>query len=167
MNEHQRFTALGNPFFLWSQLAWKTGVMMLESAEVIGHRSARMAVAGLSPSARDRREFTRMSEEKVEAGFESAHAMAAHVASAHARLGMRTFEQFAAAASALASLAGSRTAHEAFARQSALFRSLANPAVTASQLPEAVARLVSIGLAPIHARASANAKRLRRGKMGA
>jgi hypothetical protein len=43
---------------------------------VIGHRVARMATAGANPTARDRREFTRMGQEKVAAGYESMAAMA-------------------------------------------------------------------------------------------
>lgn len=35
-----------NPFVQWTELAWKTGELMLASAEVIGHRTRRMAAAG-------------------------------------------------------------------------------------------------------------------------
>jgi hypothetical protein len=34
------------PFILWSDLATKTLEMMLASAQVIGHRTGRMALAG-------------------------------------------------------------------------------------------------------------------------
>ena len=56
--------AFANPFLLWTELAWKTGEMMMTSAEVIGHRANRMATAGPVPSLRDRREFTLMGQEK-------------------------------------------------------------------------------------------------------
>ena len=59
--------AFANPFLLWTDLAWKTGEMMMASAEVIGHRANRMAAAGPAPSLRDRREFTRMGQEKIAA----------------------------------------------------------------------------------------------------
>ena len=37
---------VGNPFLVWTDLAWKTGEMMLASAQVIGHRTTRMVAAG-------------------------------------------------------------------------------------------------------------------------
>jgi hypothetical protein len=43
---------------------------------VIAHRAARIAIAGASPSARDRREFHRMGTEKVAAVNEAWNAMA-------------------------------------------------------------------------------------------
>jgi hypothetical protein len=153
---------MNNSFFLWTQLAWKTGVMMLDSAEVIGHRTGRMAVAGARPTVRDQREFMRMSQEKFEAAFESMQAMAMHMTGVHARFGMRAFEQSSAAVAALASVLASRTAHEAVGRQTALLSSLAGTPLAVSQFSDSVARLVHAGIAPIHARASANAKRLRR-----
>ena len=42
---------------------------------VMSQRLVRMATAGATPSARDRREFTRMSSEKVSAAWESWSAM--------------------------------------------------------------------------------------------
>jgi hypothetical protein len=59
-----------NPFLIWTDLAVKTSEMMLASALVIGHRTARMALAGPKPSVRDRREFTLMGQEKIEAAAE-------------------------------------------------------------------------------------------------
>jgi len=48
------------PLVLWRDLATKTLEMMLASAQVIGHQTGRMALAGPAPNARDRREFTLM-----------------------------------------------------------------------------------------------------------
>jgi hypothetical protein len=45
---------------------------------VISHRMARLATAGPNPSARDRREFMLMSNEKVAAAWESWRAMAGY-----------------------------------------------------------------------------------------
>ncbi len=76
---------LGYPYFsplmLWTNLAMKTLEMMLASAQVVGHRTGRMALAGPAPSARDRREFPSMGQEKIEAGAHSAQAMAAQMMS--------------------------------------------------------------------------------------
>jgi hypothetical protein len=48
------------PFVLWSDLATKTLEMILVSAQVTGHRTVRMALAGPAPNARTRREIALM-----------------------------------------------------------------------------------------------------------
>jgi hypothetical protein len=117
------------PFVVWSELAMKTGEMMLASAQVIGHRTHRIAKAGATPNARDRREFTLMGREKVEAAHESAFAMGSQIARMNSQLGLKAWQDMMAAGSAMLSL---------------------------------TAQVASRGLAPIHSRATANAKRLRR-----
>ena len=82
-----RTSSFLNPFALWTDLAMQTTGMMLASAEVIGHRTTRMANASIPPSARDAAEFTLMGQEKVEAATESMQA---------AGLAMLTFSPFAA-----------------------------------------------------------------------
>ena len=54
--------------------------------QVLMHRMTRMALAGSRPSARDRREFERMSAEKVAAFYESWSAMLVEVLRANAKL---------------------------------------------------------------------------------
>lgn len=49
--------------------------LALAAPQVVAHRTARMASAGLSPSKRDRAEFARMGAEKVAAFHESWWAM--------------------------------------------------------------------------------------------
>ena len=66
----------------WFQVGLKTWEMLAASGQVIGLRTLRMAQAGPSPNARDRREFTRMGSEKVQAANRSAWAMAAQLQSA-------------------------------------------------------------------------------------
>jgi len=69
-----------------------TGLKMMELAvavpQVMAHRLSRMALAGASPSARDRREFGRMGSEKVAAFQESWLAMFMHAALAQQRLAL-------------------------------------------------------------------------------
>ena len=60
----------GNPFLAWTDLAWKIGEMSMASAQVIAHRTTRMAAAGPIPNASDRQEFRRMGQEKIEAATE-------------------------------------------------------------------------------------------------
>lgn len=149
-----------NPFLIWADLALKSGETMLASAQVIGHRTARMAAAGVKPGARDRREFTRMGQEKVSAAVESTRAMATYMMSMNPFLGARAAQHLLATATAMMGLAGSRTAGQAFARHAKLVRTLGRSAGTLSQLSDASARLARRGLKPIHVRATANAKRL-------
>ena len=70
-----RLPAPALPLALWTDLALRTGEMLAASAQVISHRTGRMALAGPAPNARDRKEFTRMVAEKVAAANESAWAM--------------------------------------------------------------------------------------------
>jgi hypothetical protein len=67
----RRGTSHANPFLLWTQLALRTGEMLLASSQVIPIRLGRMAAAGHLPSARDQKEFARMAPEKLQAGTES------------------------------------------------------------------------------------------------
>ena len=67
MKRSRTRNSFANPFLIWTDLALKTGEMMLASAQVIGHRTGLMAAAGPKPSKRDRREFTLMGQEKIEA----------------------------------------------------------------------------------------------------
>jgi hypothetical protein len=63
-------------------------------------------------------------------------------------------------ATAMMSLAASRTAGQSMARQAKLVRTMTQSAVTVSQLSSSAARLAKRGVKPIHSQATANAKRL-------
>ena len=160
MKRSRTRNSFSNPFLIWTDLAVKTGEMMLASAQVIGHRTGRMAAAGPSPSARDRREFTLMGQEKIEASTESAQAMAAQMMRTNPQLGALAVKQMLTGATAMMSLATSRTIGQSMAQQAKLVRIMTQSAVTASQLSGSTARLAQRGLKPIHSRATANAKRL-------
>ena len=157
-----RTPSFTNPFLAWTRLAWKTGEMMLASAQVIQQRTSRMAAAGTRPSARDRREFALMGQEKIEASVESASAMAAQMMAMNPLLGTWAVKDRMAVAAALTSLAASRTAGQAMARQVKLVRTMTQSAGATAKLSGAAARLAQHGLKPIHSRATANAKRLGR-----
>ena len=70
------------PWAAWFQLSVKTWEMLLAASQVIPIRLARMAAAGPTPSARDRREFTLMGTEKAQAAAQSGLAAATHLQSA-------------------------------------------------------------------------------------
>jgi hypothetical protein len=152
------------PFMLWNDIAMRTGEMLVASAQVIGHRTSRMASAGHSPSPRDRREFARMGIEKVQAASESVWAMGRHLTTMNAQLGARAWKDLMEAGNAWMSLAASRNVPQAVERQVKLMRSVSQSAASASKLSGAAARMTGQGLAPIHSRATANAKRLSRAK---
>ncbi len=89
----RRKSTLTPPWTPWIDLARQTSEMLTASAQVIGHRTRRLALAGGQPSARDRREFTRMGQEKIAAATESARAMAREMLAIHLRWGRLGFEQ--------------------------------------------------------------------------
>jgi hypothetical protein len=159
MKQNRSRNSLRNPFPVWTELALKSAEMIVASAQVISHRTRRMAAAGAMPSERDRREFTLMGQEKIAAAGESAQAMFQHVV-ANQHLASRAFQQMLAGATAMMSLAASPTVAQSRKRQAQLVRSMKHSAVGAAQLSTSVARLAQRGLKPIHSRATANAKRL-------
>lgn len=101
---------------------------------VVSHRMSRLATAGPTPSTRDRREFERMSAEKVAAFYESWHAMwmAAFTAYVRAWFSWPPWTPFT-----------SKASHRSHRRKAAL-------------------GVLTAGLAPVHRRAVANARRLGR-----
>jgi hypothetical protein len=149
-----------NPFRIWTDLATIAGEMMLASAQVIGHRTGRMAWTGTAPSAHDLDEFSLMSQEKFEAAAESSQAMSAQMAKMNQQMWAQTVRQTQAGVLAMVSLAGSRNFAESIARHAELVRIMSGSTDAGSQFSSATARLARSGLRPIHARATANAERL-------
>jgi len=123
-------------------LAIKAVELSLAAPQVVMHRVTRMARSGPMPSARDRKEMERMVAEKSVAFVESWTAMATQAMIA----------QQALAASFLRSFAAAAQGKNLSALQSAL------------QLQRAGLGVVARGLAPVHRKALANAKRLGRTK---
>ena len=64
----------------------------MASAQVIGHRTGRLAAAGAQPNVRDRREFALMGQEKMDATTESAQAMATRLMAVTLQFGLRGFQ---------------------------------------------------------------------------
>ena len=147
---------------LWSDLTWKAGEMLAASAQVIGHRTGRMAVAGVQPSARDRREFALMGQEKLDAAAASAAAMGSQWFAFGNAAALQAWRDALAATDAALALASSRSVQESVERQAALARTLGRSAASAGRLGTAGAHIAGRGLAPIHAAATANARRLAR-----
>ena len=121
-----------------SRQATSTAVKLAElgvaAPQVIAHRLTRMALAGPTISARDRKEFTGMVAEKQAAVAQAWTGVFAE--------GVRLQQQLALS----------------------LFTG-ATPRQHAALANNAASRIVSTGLAPIHRKAIANAKRLARTKL--
>jgi hypothetical protein len=152
-----------NALSSWLRLATSYAEMAAASTEVVARRTQRMAIAGSSPSSRDRREFALMGREKIDAGAESARAVGAEVLRLNHRFAMQAWLAMLAASTDMLSLAGSRTPSQALARQKKLASTLRRAAPTAARLSAATASLTGAALKPVHSRATRNAVRLRRG----
>lgn len=163
MTRRKNGYSLINPFQVWTELTMKTGEMMLASAQVIGHRTGRMASAGPLPNARDQREFTLMGQEKLEAAAESGQAMVIGMMRMNQQLSALAFKQMLSGTASMAAIASSRTPAQSIERQARLVRdTLAHSSAAARQISGSSARIAQKGLTPIHSRATGNAKRLRK-----
>jgi hypothetical protein len=147
----------------WLRLATSYAEMTTAATEVVARRTHRMATTGPKPSARDRREFALMGQEKVDAAAQSALAVGSELWRMNHRWAMQAWFATLAASTDLLSLAGSRTATQVLARQRRLARTLRRAVPTASGLSTATAALTGAALKPVHSRATRNAIRLRRG----
>ncbi len=154
---------LAPPMLVWATLAWKTGEMLLASAQVIGHRTQRIARAGLLPNARDRREFTRMGSEKVDAAQASLQAMSMRMVTINQELAGLAVQQLLQGVGSIALLMATPGLAFSGSHQTRLWReATTNSLDTLSHLSGAFAHLAHHGLRPIHSRATSNARRLGR-----
>ena len=160
MKRHSPVYSYVVPFMLWSDLGVKTLETMFASAQVIAHRTGRIAMAGHAPNARDRREFALMGQEKMEAGAKSAQAMAAHMLTMTLPWGTLACRDFLRSYAALMALASSRTLGQLVARQATLTQTLGQSAANLADTSKTVTKHAHRGLKPIHAKVVANAKRL-------
>lgn len=130
-------------------LARKLAELSLAVPQVVAHRVTRMALAGPSPTARDRQEFERMVEEKKLAFGQSWMAMGLQAVQAQQALALSMMRSFWSPASL-----GRRPPSAA-----------AVTAAVTSQLQRAAVNVLGQGLAPVHRKAVANAKRLARTRL--
>jgi hypothetical protein len=124
-------------------LAVQAAELALAVPQVIAHRAARMALAGPRPSARERKEFHRMGAEKVAAFGEAMHAMALQTVQANQHLAASCMQAF------WLPWAGSQRSRKSASRR----------------ISSAALEIAVKGMAPVHRRAVANARRLRRTKL--
>lgn len=149
-----------NPFALWTDLALQTTTMMMASAQVIQHRTLRMANASVPPSPRDSAEFSLMGQEKLAAAAEVLQGVTARAMRYDAQAGMKIMKDMTTVQADLFSLANAKTVAQAMARNEKLGRSLKRAGLTAATLSDHTATMALRALKPIRSRAMANAKRL-------
>ena len=120
----------------------KSAELAIAAPQVIAHRVTRMAIAGPMLSARDCKEFHLMVTEKM-AGFgEAWSAMVLQTIRANQTAAVSLFRAFLAPS----------------------LRRRASTTAVAAQLQSAALDILAKGLAPVHRKAVANAKRLARTK---
>jgi hypothetical protein len=113
----------------------KAAELAFAAPQVVAHRVARMALAGISPTARDQREFRQMGSEKIVAFTESWHAMATQAFSANCILATAIWRSW---------MTGKPIQ------------------LSGSHIQNAALGVLGKGIGPVHRRAVANAKRLAR-----
>ena len=161
MNQTKSFTMFSAPALAWTNFALTSAQMLVTSAQVIGHRTSRLMLAGATPNPVDQREFSMMSEEKTAAALKSAQAMAQGMFKLGQQLAVMTGRQMMAGVPMMMSLAASATPQQSISRQADLARTgLANATETTHQIAASIPRIASKGLKPINAKATANRKRL-------
>jgi len=159
-----------NPALLW----WKTGMKawetMAAAPQVIAHRTGRMAKAGPFLSLADQREFTTMGSEKVLAFSQAWMGSAREVMAFQqqmASMAMRQWWTMMSAFNPLAafgSLAASQAPWSPFKSPASAIRSMAMSSAlsTGNRAMAALPRIAHSAVKPVHAKATSNAKRLRR-----
>lgn len=140
----------------------KTAELAIAAPQVVAIRTARMLAAGANPNAADRAEFSRMSREKLEAVSESIFAVGSQI--------VRTQQEYARTAALQWwklwttpwQLAAYRPLVQTLAPRPQAAAAIALP--TPRQQQRAVGRLIEAAVAPVHKRATGNARRLGRAK---
>ena len=162
MKSRQPAATLANPFLLWTTLGMKAMQMSAAAAQVIAIRTTRMAAHGANPSAADKREMHRMGAEKVDAFSRAGTALAAGAVPLVAGMAMQSWRTGFELLNGMTRLASSRTIPQTMASQRRLADTLMRGGATGSQAAtsDATARLAHRALAPVHRKATANAKRL-------
>jgi hypothetical protein len=149
-----------HPFTSWLTVAARTAEMLTASIQVVAVRTAAWAAPVLS--AKDHTELALMRSEKVEAFTASAVQWAGGWNPALHSLSSQAMTGSAAVMEAALCVASSRSLPQAWAHQNTLMNRVARQLPDALQASTAAAELTGQAMAPLHAVAVANAKRLTR-----
>jgi len=164
MKSPRNAAAFANPFLPWSTFGWKMLQMSTAAAQVIAMRTTRMAAHGPNPNAAERRELHRMGAEKVDAFTRTGMALATGAMPLMLGMAMQAWRSWFDLWAAATRLGASRSIPQTMARQQQLAGVLMRGAAAAGHgaTSAATARLAHRALAPVHRKATANAKRLAR-----
>jgi len=133
-----------------NRLAMQSLELAFAVPQVIAHRSARMLAAGARPTIDDQQEFLLMVSEKIEAFAESWTAMSLQLVNENQRLMLAMLRSWWTPWIGMPSSPSWPSPR------------LRMPRAAERRLQQAGMSLLAAGVAPIHRRAVANAKRLRR-----
>ncbi len=122
--------------------------LMFAAPQVVAHRLGRMRAPGAGTSARDQLEFHRMGAEKIAAFGEAWSQMAFQMLKANQQMAQAWMSAWWFPVRMTSSAAARRSLSRA-----------------AAQMQGSALRVMSSGLAPVHRRATANARRLGRAKV--
>lgn len=144
----------------WFRLFAEVCELLNATTQVVRLRTVRMALAGPVPSPRDRAEFSIMGTEKCEAASESIEAMNSGVIKLAVEFTSDTCNLICAMSTAPTGFASGRPVTQGREHQpgflTAVIQTPSNPLYLASSMTSLVREI----LAPIHGRATANARRL-------
>ena len=153
---------LAQPLLLWSSLAMKTVQMSAAAVQVVAIRGSRLAAAGILPDVEEQREFALMGAEKVEAFARAGRAIATGALPLIAGMAGQAWRSSMELTVAATRLAACRTLPQTMRQQRTLAHLLMRhaPATHHRAAATAAARLAHRALDPVHAAATANARRL-------
>ena len=134
--------------------------LAMAAPQVVATRTARMIAAGVNPGAVDREEFSRMGTEKVQAFWESMFAMGAQVVRANQEYARTASLQWWRLWTTPWWIGAYRPLSQSMMSLPRAAGLVSGP--IRSQHQRAMSNLVAAGLAPVHKRATANARRLGR-----
>jgi hypothetical protein len=155
MNTTRTMNMYINPMLAWNELAWKTGVLMLTSAQVILQRNSNAALdVGYI-------ETQLIGQEKIDAMLDSVQASGAQMIMMGHQLASMTYRQVLSTSSELIAPGSSKIATESMNRHSKLIRkTLNNSVIAGSRLSASVEKVARSRLQPVKKRFEKNVKRL-------
>ena len=158
LRRYGRAWSRANPAMLWWHTGVKTFETMLAAPEVIAQRTARMAAAGPFPGMHDQRELLAMGTEKVSAFSRSWFGAAREMVSFQQQMANVAGRQWWTLLNAFNPLLMGRSGR-AFAMP---FSAMTGLIAAGNHAMSALPRVAHSAVSPVHAKATSNAKRLRR-----
>lgn len=156
LHRYSRALSRAHPSLLWWQVGMKSWETLLAAPQVIAQRTARMVAAGPLPGVGDRRELAAMGAEKAIAFSRAWIGAAREIVSLQQEMVNVASRQWWMLARACNPLLAARSARSAPAKSARGLVDAGN--ATLAALP----CVAHAAVRPVHAKATSNAKRLRR-----